>query len=269
MLKIYFILPFLFILFFNCGNDNPVINNQNNQSDYVKIYTALSGSDKFEIYSKSSTNFIYGYNELGFKVFVNNNEQNSGFVKFKPTMYHGIGGPSHSVPISPQYNYNSESGMFTGYAIFTMYDTAAFWAADLNYNDQVFSDSNVITLNYSSRTKILAWDNSTVEKTFFLTLIGPSAPVVGLNDVDMMLHQTSDMINYQEISNAEMFIRPWMESMGHGSGNNVDPAYISPGRYKGTANFNMAGEWFLYDSIKVNGSFITNSPAPKFILQVN
>ena len=84
-----------------------------------------------------------------------------------------------------------------------------------------------------------------------------------------MLHQTDNMISYYEVSDAEMFIKPWMESMGHGSSNNINPTYTSPGRYKGTANFNMAGEWFLYDSIKVNGTFITRTPAPHFILQVN
>lgn len=269
MKKLFFIL-FTAVIFCHCGNDNSVNNTNNNEpSDYTKIYTAESGINKIEIYSKTSGGFVFGFNELAFRVYINNTEQNSGYVKFKPVMYHGIGGPSHSIPVSPQYTYNSEKSLFTGYAIFIMYDTAAFWAADINYNELFSLDSNIITLNYSSRTKICAWDNSITERTYFLTLIEPHAPVVGLNDVDMMLHETQNMQEYSEINNAEMFIRPWMEAMGHGSSNNADPVYISPGRYKGTVNFNMAGEWYLYDSVKVNGSFITLTPAPKFIMQVN
>lgn len=264
---ICFILPVLAL--YHCGNDTSVNNVINTPSDYVKIFTAESGANKFEVYSKSASSFIYGYNNIGFKVFISGSEQNQGFVRFKPTMYHGLGGPSHSVPVPEKYFYDSDKQLFTGYSVFIMYDTAAFWAADFNYNDLNTVDSIVFPLAYSTRTKILAWDNSLTEKTYFLTMVTPAAPVVGLNDLEFMFHQTSDMTNYEEINNAEMFIRPWMESMGHGSGNNVDPVYTAPGTYKGVVNFNMPGEWFLYDSIKVNGSFVTDSPAPKFILQVN
>jgi hypothetical protein len=269
MKNLFFIIIFTSTIFWGCGENNPVIEENNTPSDYVKIFTTESGVNKFEVYSKSSTNFVYGYNDLGFKVFLNNTEQSQGFVKFKPTMYHGIGGPSHSVPVQDKYYFNTDNNMFTGYAVFIMYDTTTFWAADFNYNDIAAVDSSIFTLNYSSKTQIYAWDNSTVQKTFFLSMISPSAPRVGLNEADFMLHQTEDLVTYTEVNNAEMFIRPWMETMGHGSSNNVDPAMISPGRYKGTVNFNMAGEWFLYDSIKVAGSFITNTPSPKFILQVN
>lgn len=259
----------LLLLLHSCGNNNPVVNDPAEPTDYVKIFTAESGSVKFEVFSKSSTAFIYGYNELGFRFYLDNVEQNQGFVRFKPTMYHGIGGPSHSVPIPDKYFYDNSKSLFTGYAIFIMYDTAAFWAADFNFNDTHNIDSMVFPLMYSSRTKIAAWGNTVTEKTYFLTLLSPSSPVVGLNDAEFMFHQTSDMTNYEEVNNAEMFIRPWMEIMGHGSSNNVDPVYIAPARYKGVVNFNMPGEWYLYDSIKVNGNFITPTPAPKFILDVN
>lgn len=252
-----------------CSDNIPVIADPTTPTDYIKIYTAESGSNKFEVFSKSSANFVYGYNELGFKYYLDNVEQNQGFVKFKPTMYHGIGGPSHSIPVPEKNHYDPASGFFTGYAIFIMYDTAAFWAADFNFNDSYNIDSVVFPLMYSSRTKIAAWDNVVTQKTYFLTMLSPVAPVVGLNDAVFMFHHTEDMTNYEEINNAEMFIRPWMESMGHGSSNNVDPVYISPAKYKGVVNFNMPGEWYLYDSIKVNGNFITPTPAPKFILEVN
>ncbi len=269
MAKSIILLGIIAVLFYGCGNDNPVTVENNTPSDYVKIYTAESGGNKFEVYSLSSSNFIYGYNDIGFKVYLSNAEQTTGFVKFKSTMYHGLGGPSHSVPASEKFYYNSEKNLFTGYSIFIMYDTAAFWTSDFNYNDAVFIDSNLINLVYSSKTQVYGWDNNVLENTYFLTMIAPSAPRVGLNDVDFMLHETDNMVTYSEVNDAEMFIKPWMEAMGHGSSNNTNPSMVSPGRYKGTANFNMAGEWFLYDSIKVNGIFITRTPTPKFILQVN
>lgn len=268
MKSLIFIFFIAALILNGCNNNNPVNNNSGTPSDYVKIYTAESGSKKFEVYSMSSSNFVYGYNNLGFKVYLNNIEQNQGFVKFKPTMYHGIGGPFHSIPVSEKFFYNSEKSLFTGYSIFIMYDTAAFWATDFNYNDAERIDSMIIPLIYSTSTRIAAWDNSVTERTYFLTMMAPTDARVGLNDVYLMLHETQDMVNYSEINNAEMFIRPWMPSMVHGSSNNVNPV-MNNGRYEGKANFNMPGEWYLYDSIKVAGNFITVTPTPKFILQVN
>lgn len=260
----------LFALYFSaCGNDtNPVIENQQT-GDYVKIYTAEQGANKFEVWSASASAFSYGYNDIGFKVFVNNTEQNQGFVKFHPVMYHGLGGPNHSTPASSMFSYDAGKSLFTGYVIFMMYDTAAFWTGDFNYNNQAYIDSSIFSINPSSGTLIYSWDNTTLQKTMFLTMISPTAPRVGLNQVEMLLHQTPDLNTYEEISDAEMYIRPWMETMGHGSANNVDPVYTTGGKYVGTVNFNMPGEWFLYDSIKVGGNFITNTPPPKFILEVN
>ena len=66
----------------------------------------------------------------------------------------------------------------------------------------------------------------------------------------------------------QMFIRPWMEAMGHGSSNNVHPTYIGGGIYEGSANFNMSGIWSVYDSIKIGSNFITPAPPPKFDFNV-
>jgi hypothetical protein len=263
-----FVLLFLSAIIYNCSSDNSIVNPPINSS-YVKIYTFQNGVNKFEIYSKTNSSLVYGFNELGFKVFINNTEQTQGYVKFYPIMQHGIGGPSHSIPVPEKYFYSTDNSLFTGYAIFTMYDTTANWVANLNYNDQMSIDTVSIDIIFSNRTLIASWDHSGTQQTYFLTLIDMHNPRVGLNDMDVMLHKTTDMYTYYEVNNAEHFIRPWMESMGHGSSNNQNPVFIGNGRYKGKANFNMPGEWYLYDSIKVNGSFITNTPPPKFILQVN
>jgi len=252
-----------------CGSDTNPVNGTEPVSDYVKIYTAESGANRFEVWSATSSSFLYGYNDIGFKVFVNNAEQNQGFVKFHPVMYHGLGGPNHSTPASSLFNYDTSKSLYTGYVIFMMYDTAAFWTGDFNFNNQAYADSSVFSISPSSGTLIYSWDNTSLQKTMFLTMVSPAFPRVGLNQVEMLLHQTPDLNNYEEITDAKMYIRPWMETMGHGSGNNVDPVYTTGGKYVGTANFNMAGEWFLYDSIKVGGNFITNTPPPKFTLEVN
>lgn len=266
---VFSIFSFLALLW-SCNSDPPVINNeQNNQGDYVKIHTAESNGNKFEVWSNTAANFLYGYNNIGFKVFLNGTEQNEGYVNFLPTMYHGIGGPSHSVPVKNICTYDASIGLYSGYVIFIMYDTSAFWAADFNFNNTNRVDSSIIVLHPESKSKLYIWDNTVSQRTYVLTLMAPLSPNLGLNTVDMMFHESADLNTFSEVEAAEMFIRPWMEAMGHGSGNNVDPVPIGGGKYRGTANFTMAGEWFLYDSIKVNNTFITKTPPPKFILEVN
>jgi hypothetical protein len=251
-----------------CSSDSPTSNEETPTGNYVKIHTAESNGNRFEVWSSTASNFLYGYNNIGIKVFLLGTEQNTGFAKFLPTMYHGIGG-SHSIPVDEKFYYDTQNSLFTGYAVFTMYNDSATWAADFNYNGTVNVDSSVFQLSPESRSQLIMWNNSITQRTYVLTLINPRAPRVGLNAVDLMLHETADMQSYNEIESAEMFIKPWMESMGHGSGNNVNPANNGGGKYRGTANFTMPGQWFLYDSIKVNSSFITGTPPPKFILEVN
>lgn len=270
MYKIFGITAILVsVALWGCKSD-PVSNQEEDPPNgYVKIYTAEQNSTKFEVWSSTSSNsFIYGYNEIGFKVFMNNVEQTTGFAKCVPTMYHGLGGPQHTTPTDDIFNYDSEKSLYTGYAVFMMYDTSAFWAARFNYNNTAVIDSFPFQIQYSSLSQVLGWDNVNTQRSYVLTLITPRSPRIGLNTIDVILHESADLQTFTEVGTAEMFIGPWMESMGHGSSNNTNPVSLGGGKYRGEANFTMAGEWFLYDSIKVNNQFITRTPPPKFIFDV-
>ncbi len=251
-----------------CGNDSPVNSNGNTADKYKKILTAESSGKKIEVWSSSGSNLIYGYNDIGFKVFQEGIEKTNGFVNYKPTMYHGIGGPSHSVPVKENFYYDNTEKLFKGYAVFIMYDETAFWAADYKFNNDLFIDSSIFQISLNSSSQILVWDNVNTQRTYVVTLISPLSPRVGLNDISIMLHETIDLQSYKELDSAKMFIRPWMESMGHGSSNNVNPEFLDDGTYKGTVNFNMAGEWTVFDSINYQGSVLTRTPPPKLNFDV-
>lgn len=268
--RIFLILTVLLAMFiWGCKSDPVSGDEGNTPNGYVKIYTAQQNNAKFEVWSSTSAvSFIYGYNEIGFKVLLNDVAQTSGFVKFTPTMYHGLGGPQHTTPTDDMFNYDADKSLFTGYAVFMMYDTSAFWAGRFNYNNSAAVDSFPFQIQYSSVSQVLGWDNVTTQRSYVLTLISPGSPRIGLNTVDVLLHESADLLTFTEVESAEMFIKPWMETMGHGSGNNTNPVSIGGGKYRGEANFTMAGEWFLYDSIKVNNQFITRTPPPKFIFDV-
>jgi len=256
------------VILYSCKSESPVVP-ENNQNGYIKLYTIEGSNAKFELYSATANKLVTGYNDLGFKVFVNNQEKTDGFFKFYPKMYHFVGSNMHSSPTSPSFLYDQSKSMFTGYASFFMVsDTSSNWYGFFNYNDAVSIDSSLFIVGSVSFSQVRYFVDYNAGNSYYMTLVSPFYPKQGPNVFKCILHLSNDDINFAQIDNAEMFIRPWMEAMGHGSSNNVHPTYKGGGIYEGTANFNMSGVWYVYDSIKVNGNVITPAPLPKFIFDV-
>lgn len=256
------------ITLWSCNKDNSLNSIETGNSEYIKIYTAESGNKKIEAWSVNGNTFFYGYNNIGFRVFENGVEKKTGFLKFYPKMYHELGSPMHSSPVSENFYFDNNKGFFTGYASFTMLsDSLSFWYGFHNYNNEFSIDSVLFNVAVSTN-QIRAWDNIYTGHTYILTLINPNFPKVGLNSFECLLHKTDDDKIFTEITDALMYIRPWMPSHGHGSSSNENPVYTSEGIYRGKANFTMSGIWEVYDSISVSGQFITPKPPPKFIFDV-
>jgi hypothetical protein len=233
------------------------------------IYAVEESNTKFELYSATANKLVTGYNDLGFKVFINNQEKIDGFVKFFPKMYHFTGSIMHSSPTSPSFLFDQSKSMFMGYASFFMVsDSNSDWYGFFNYNDAASIDSVIFNVELSSTSQVKYFVDYYAGDSYYLTLVSPFYPKQGPNNLRCILHKSNDDIIFAQIDNAEMFIRPWMETMGHGSSNNIHPIYRGGGIYEGTANFNMSGIWYVYDSIKVNGNYITPAPPPKFIFDI-
>ena len=266
----YYIVLLSALFIYSCKSDSPVESDPPPApSDFIKIITIDSANIKFEVWSATANNLVYGYNSIGFKVFVDNQPKNTGYVKFFPKMYHWLGSPMHSSPVSPSYLYNSEKELFIGYTSFLMpSDSTSFWIGSFNYNNEVSIDSASIVVIPYSFGKFTSFTDQVAGYFYIITLVNPYVPVQGPNIFQCLLHRTNDDIHYEEIVGAEMFIKPWMEAMGHGSSGNVNPVYIGGGIYQGKANFTMAGLWAVYDSIRYQSRFITPSPLPRFLFNV-
>lgn len=267
MKTLLFILTGLTVCLYAC-KDNPVTEEPANNTVYKKVMDAVSGSTRFEIYNNGSENLTYGYNDIGFKVFLNNVEQTTGTVKFTPKYYDSsTPGAVSSSPVKPNFDYVDSNHLFTGYVNFINITQAnKNWFGFFNYNDQNYVDSISFNVLSSSKAQVLNFPDVS-QGAYYITLLAPFNPRLGLNTFKCMLHQTSDNIAFNQIESAEMFVGTWMPTMGHGSSNNVNPAYIGNGVYSGKVNLVMSGQWEVYDSIKVTGNFITPTPAPKFIFE--
>ncbi|RPI16086.1 MAG: hypothetical protein EHM58_12645 [Ignavibacteriae bacterium] len=269
MKTLLFIL-FAFTLILYACKDNPtVIEPPVSNTGYKKVMDAVSGSTKFEIYKNGSENLTFGYNEIGFKVFLDNQEQTSGFVKFTPRLYDNVPTPGwvcQSAPVSSRFERDA-NGYFIGYANFIKATSSPFtWYGFFNYNDQANADSVVFNVNASSQAQLLSFRGPSPDTNWYcITLISPFTPKYGLNEFKCMLHTSADQTGYTEVENAEMIIWPWMPSMNHGSSSNINPTYSGKGVYTGRVNLVMSGGWEVYDTVRVSGNTVTPIPTPKFI----
>jgi hypothetical protein len=265
LLKTFIVIILACILFQGCNTDSPVNNNNTVTNNYVKINTIERGDTKFELWSATGNILYYGYNDIGFKVYVAGAEKKTGTVMYQPKMYHFIGSPWHSSPVSRTFSYDSDKQLFTGYVSFMMIsDSTGWWVGDYNYNNETTIDSVGFTVTTNSTNQMRIWDDLVGGHTYVLSLIEPMNAKVGLNTISCMLHETNNHKSFTEVNGAGMFITTWMPSHGHGSSNNVNPSFLGSGKYSGKVNFSMSGGWDVYDSIYYNGGVITKSPSPKF-----
>lgn len=264
-----YIFPVLLLLstvFYSCSTeDNPLIPPET--SAYTKILTAESGNAKFELWSATGSVLSYGYNEIGFKVFVNGTEKTDGFVKYKPVMFHFVGQTGHSCPVSSAFYYNSSQKLYTGYTCYSMISDSASngqWTGYYNYNNISFVDSIPFTVQYSDN-QLIEWDDIVGSNSYVLTLLKPKTPRLGINTFEVLFHKYIGNNLYAEVDSAVMIVKPWMPAHGHGSSSNVNPINFGSGRYEGKVNFNMQGEWYVYDTIKINNAIVTKNNPPRFI----
>jgi hypothetical protein len=270
-----YLIPLLFLtglFLYSCNNDPVSQENQiipTDSSNYSKIYTAESGGVKFEMWSATGNGLFFGYNDIGFKVFINGVEKKSGFVKFYPKMYHSLSSPMHSSPVKSSFPYDNSKKLFLGYACFTMLsDSSSFWYGFYNYNDESHVDSVSFNVSILASNQMKLWDDMYGGYSYTLTLINPMHVVLGANTFTCLMHRTQDDKNYYEVDSAQMIIKPWMRVHGHGSTGNVNPVWKGNGIYEGKAMFTMPGNWDVYDTIKINGTTVTKSPPPYFSFDI-
>jgi hypothetical protein len=99
-------------------------------------------------------------------------------------------------------------------------------------------------------------------------MISPETPVTGNNEFKCLLHESPNFVDFTQVNSANMFLRPWLDSLNHTSDGNVNPVYIGNGIYKGNVNFDYTGGWKVYDSIYYNNRCITQNGTPYIYFDV-
>ena len=93
------------------------------------------------------------------------------------------------------------------------------------------------------------------DDNYFVSLVQPFAPKVGINDFELATHKKQSMMSWPFADSFSITAEPEMPDMGHGSPNNVDPVHISNGHYVGKINFTMDGYWNIKLRLETAGQF--------------
>lgn len=254
--KVYsfiFSLFFIAVIFQACTDSNPVTPvNPTGMISYGTKY-AVGSKAKVELFAADS--FRVGYNKVYMKV----TDSASGaiitdahvhidpFITIAGTT---VGGPSHS----PHGEAPTYQDMYEGYVIFTSEGNmpgADKWYLKVRVHNHMptpavggetsFTDLKVHN-NAGKFTTTIGPDGA----QYFWSYVEPKTPAIGMNNFEFVAYKKSSNLSFPAVDSLNVVVKPWMESMGHGSPNNENPVFQGDGLYKGRVNFTMSGDWRLY-----------------------
>ena len=102
-------------------------------------------------------------------------------------------------------------------------------------------------------------DTGTDSMSYFITMIEPQNPEVGLNTFEMAIHIKQSMMSFPPVEDLNVEMTPSMPSMGHGSPNNENPVQTLHGHYVGKVNFTMTGDWRIDLEMTRDSKIITET----------
>lgn len=234
--------------------------------DMVKLASAPTnqGATKIDVYM--SENPFVGYN----KVYIDVYDSLSGVkytdwnVSIKPMMTMMMNGATmqHTCP-TEQPEYVNEMNAYVGATVFIMPTSEmGSWNFELNYENDIANGSLSFspTVEEKSNPALISFLSETnPNDKYFVALINPTTPDVGINDFEVGIYKKESMMSFPPVDGLDVSIAPEMPTMGHGSPDNVNPESIGNGHYKGSVNFTMTGLWHINMVIKESSTMIDES----------
>lgn len=168
----------------------------------------------------------------------------SASIDHTPMMTMSSMGMEHSAP-HEQPPSVAVDGLFPAYLVFQMPSgEMGTWrveaVVDAGNGDEEVSFDVVVT--ESGSRKDLAMGEI---GTAIVTLDFAGALKVGQNPFTVTVNRKTDMhgMMWESVGDLEVTVVPDMPSMGHGSPGNIDPVHAAAGRYDGSVNLTMPGQW--------------------------
>jgi len=223
---------------------------------------ATGAGVKVEVWAKAA--YFTGYNTLYLylKDSVSGAAINSATVSLNPMM--DMGTMMHSAPSENPVNSSSSTGLYQSAVVFLMSSMGGAWTLNVDVDNLSNGLSGTaaipVTVADLAVSRVKSFISQVSAETLVVSFLQPEKPVVGLNDLEVVIHKRTNMgMDFPADSSLSVEISPLMVFMGHGSPNNVNPVHMGMGHYKGKVNYTMSGDWQINFTFLSGTSVANNS----------
>ncbi len=209
---------------------------------------AVGAAAKVVVYTKQTT-INAGYTQFYIALYdsVSGNRIEDAHIKLTPMM--NMGTMQHSAPYENPVSEEAVNHLFPCNVVFIMSSMGGAWTVKVNVHNHASDKEGFITIPFTvvepTRSTMRSFTAAHDGGKYFVALIEPFTPKVGINDMEIAIYKKTSMMSFPADSSLSVLLTPEMPSMGHGSPNNVNPTHIANGHYKGKVNFTMTGLWQL------------------------
>ena len=244
-------------ILFSCNSDEVNVDPDAELKGLIMLAEkAIPNTDLSAKIYQYTDDLIVGYNK--FEILINKTGSEDAYtnaeIVLKPMM--DMGAMKHASPVeNPVLNANFDK-VFGGAVVFVMPSgEMGTWQITMEVKDKDTDASGEVMLP----VEIMLPDESRMrsftigDNKYFVSLVEPSAPIVGINPFEVTVHTRKTMMEWPSVNNFTITIEPEMPDMGHGSPNNVNPVFTSNGHYEGKVNFTMDGYWKINMNFTLDG----------------
>lgn len=247
---VYLGIVMLSFVFASCSN-SPVSDNDNEEGtppeEFVNITSQNIDQREYTVYALDSLKT--GHNEI--YIAVENGQEEEVVIKdpmISPLMY--MKNKTHGAPVSEVDRVQKKGQTyFKADVYFTMASMdSEYWMLKIEGKTEggtaVEEELRVDVAGGGMQVK-----KKVNDRMYILSYVVPKVPLTGGDDYEVALHYMKNMMRFPAVQGATVKVDPFMD-MGGGEGHgptSFDEVATeeNPGRYSGSINYNMSGEWQL------------------------
>ncbi len=247
---------FILLFFFACSENNAT--NSDEPITYTKLSAGFDKATKIEIFVKKTP--VVGYNKFYISISdsLTNERIDDARITFAPLM--DMGTMMHACPFENPVSNKAVDGLFPGALTFIM---SGMWQLDVNFNRNDTGTEGTVHFMFEVEASSLVKNvDGNDGKKYFVTLIQPEKWQVGTTPIEFCINSRATMMNFPPEEKLSISMEPWMdmgEGQGHGSSENINPAHMEKGHYKGQIHYTMTGSWDINLSINKGDSLLVET----------
>lgn len=229
----------------------------------ILISQADSKGGNFSVSLMAGDTLFAGFNTiyLDVKEKAANVQVTSASISLHPLM--SMVSMKHAAPVENPSGTADSDGYFKGAVVFVMPDNPAeHWSLGANITAGGVSDTvslDIPVVKSPKESRIVNVISPVDGMTYFIALLEPAEPAVGINDIEFAAYYRKNMMNFPAAEDLTIGFVPEMPSMGHSSPNNIAPVYIGDGHYKGKVNFTMTGWWKINLTVEQGSQLVSDT----------